>query len=267
MYWKKSRQQPLTTDVRFRRWITVAPFVVLSLSVALFRHTPATHAFPVPELPGDNLIVNPWFRDANNPAEEGLDGWTRLLTNGVGWVLSQKESNPAPDIVISGDCGNASVYCGTSARWAEIVSGPQAGNVYPNIDVFLYQVVAANAADRQLKFFTHWVSHRVAAADVSIYGSQSPNGPWTLVWVPFFHSQDVVIVPPGGDVSELWEETGFLETTLDQGYSHYKVELRARLPEGDGVGFKMTGLYFATVGDRDEEVPLSYLYLPLFRRR
>ena len=235
------------------KWIgAVAVAVLLGL---LLGGESRLYAFQVPELPGDNLIVNPWFRSATDPNAPGLDGWTNVLTDGVGWVLSQKESNPSPDIVVSGRCAGEPVYCGTSARWAKIVSGPHAGKTFPNIDVYLYQVVAAGPAHRKLTFFTHWVSHRVAAAEVTVYGSQAPDGPWELVWTPFFHSQDDLIIPPSGDVTDLWEETGFLETTLDQGYSHYKVQFRARLPEGDSVGFKMTGVYFTVAAADGEETP------------
>ncbi len=232
-----------TASNRFPRIPTLL-FVALA---ALLLGAPAVaHAFPVPNLPEDNLIVNPWFRDADNPNAAGLDGWTRVLTDGIGWVLSQKVSNPAPDTIVSGRCGNDTTSCGTAARWAKIVSGEHRGTTFTNIDVYLYQVVETDASHRRLKFFTHWVSHRVAEADVSIYGSQTADGPWTLVWVPFFHTQDELVIPSSGRVVDLWEETGFLETTLDEGYRFYKVELRARLPEGGNVGFKVTGVYFAT---------------------
>ena len=260
MYWIRSRQQFLISAlIRLRCWVLPSLFIILFLS--LFQRTSVTHAFPVPELPGGNLIVNPWFRDATDLSEPGFDGWTRIMTNGVTWGPSQKISNPAPDIVISADCGYEQVFCGTAARWAA-----QGGVTYPNIDVILYQVVAANPAHRQLRFFTHWVSHRVEAAYVEIYGSHSPNGPWTLVWEPFFHSQDEVIIPPSGDVADLWEVTGFLEKTLVQGFNYYKVQFRARLPEGDGVGFKTTGVYFTTKGEDGNESPLSYVYLPFLGR-
>lgn len=255
VFLKNSRQ-------RFPRWIPALSFVVLGLCGLLFPMAAPTHAFPVPQLPEDNLIVNPWFRDAATPTTPGFDGWTRLLTNGVTWGPSQKVSNPTPEIIVSGVCGFEQVFCGTAARWAK-----QDGIVYPNIDVVMYQVVTANPFHHELTFFSHWVSHRVALAEISIYGGNTSGGPWTELWTPLSHSQDVVIKPPGGDMSELWEETGFLHKTLDRGYSHYKVEVRARLPEGDTVGFKLTGVYFATEGDGSEEVPLSTVYIPLFRQR
>jgi hypothetical protein len=202
------------------------------------------HAYPVPELPVDNLIVNPWFRSASNRTEAGFDGWTRPLTDGVTWGLSHKESNPSPDIVVSGRCGAKEVYCGTAARWAA-----QSGIVYPDVDVFAYQVVATDPAQRKLNFFTHYVSHRVDVGAVNIYGGNSANGPWTLVWLPLYHSQDRQIVPESGEIQELWEETGFIERTLEQGYPFYKIELQARLPQSPGirgVGFKLTGVYFST---------------------
>ena len=203
------------------------------------------HAFPVPELPEDNLIVNPWFRSASDPRVYGFDGWTLPMTDGVTWGLSQKESNPSPDIVVSGVCGSQQVYCGTAARWAA-----QSGVVYPNIDVFAYQVVAADPSHRQLKFFTHYVSHLVEVGAVNIYGGDSSEGPWELVWVPFYLSEDEMIIPESRDGQDLWEETGFREWNIEQGYPYYKIELHSRLPEAPfgiyGVGFKITGIYFAT---------------------
>lgn len=214
-------------------------------SLVIFSHGVA-HAFPVAELPDDNLIVNPWFRNAGDRTESGFDGWTLLLTDGHTWGLSQKESNPSPDLVVAGKCGSQQVYCGTAARWAE-----QDGVLYPNIDVFAYQVVAADPSQRKLKFFAHFVSHRVEVGAVNVYGGESPDGPWQSIWSPLYHTQDVQIVPENGGQQELWVETGFRETIAEQGFPYYKVELQSRLPElaGDmirGAGFKITGIYFAT---------------------
>lgn len=216
------------------------------LSILLLGVTAAvTNAFPVPKLPDDNLIVNPWFRSASAPSQPGFDGWTRPLNEGVTWGPSQKESNPSPDIVISGTCGFEEVYCGTAARWAE-----QSGVLYADTDVFMHQSVMADPAQRKLTFFAHWVSHRVDVANVNIYGSNAADGPWTLVWVPLNHSEDELIIPESRDSVELWEETGFLERTLEKGYPYYKVELHSRLPTSPigirGVGFKITGIYFST---------------------
>jgi len=224
----------------------LSTLLLFALFLSWFGAPAVVNAYPVPELPQDNLLVNPWFRDANDPGKAGLDGWTRVLTDGFGWGVSQKDSNPAPDIVISGRCANRPVYCGTSARWARQFGG---GGLVPapNIDAYLRQVVSADPDQRRLKFSTYWVSHIVEVAQVSIYGSHTADGPWTLVWVPFFHSQDELIVPPSRDVTDLWEETGLLQATLDQGYSYYQVELHARVPDDDSVtGFKLTGIYFAT---------------------
>ncbi len=121
------------------------------------------NAYPVPPLPEDNLIVNPWFRNGNMP---GFSGWSLPLNaEGLTWGPSQKESNPSPDIVVSGTCGGQVVYCGTAARWAE-----QEKVYYPNIDVFAYQIVSTDPANRKLKFFAHYVSHRVEVGAVNIYG-------------------------------------------------------------------------------------------------
>ena len=229
-------------------------FIVgLTLVGAFLFFSPRTvFGYQVPPLPDDNLIVNPWFRSASNPVFSGLDGWTVVLVDGVGWSISQKESNPSPDIVQSGVCANKPIYCGTGARWAK---ENNAGDVdaYPNVDAFMYQVVQADPADRKLKYFMHWVIHKVDVVEVKIYGSDAgPDGPWTEVWLAFSAYQDRN-PPPGsapGRAGVPWFTTPNLETVLERGYPFYKVELHARYPEsGDGqgeVGVKVTGIYFAT---------------------
>jgi hypothetical protein len=223
--------------------LPAAILLALLVSSLLILSRGVTHAYPVPELPADNLIVNPWFRSGN---QAGFDGWTRPLNEGLTWGPSQKESNPSPDMVVSGTCGNQQVYCGTAARWAE-----QEKVYYPNIDVFAYQVVAADPSERKLTFFTYFVSHRVDVGAVNIYGGVSPDGPWEHLWTPLYHTQSENIVPESGEIRDLWLETGFLERTLEQGFPYYKVELQSRLPELPhdmirGGGFKITGVYFST---------------------
>ena len=162
--------------------------------------TSVARAFPVPELPEDNLITNPWFRSASDPTKPGLDGWTDAAGENKYWSTSQKETNPSPDIVVSGICGSRQVYCGTTARLhPKKVSG---GRAVPGVDAYLSQVVTANSSHRKLKFFMHWVSHRVDLAEVSIYGGDSAHGPWTLAWTPFyFVLKENYPVARGGDQS------------------------------------------------------------------
>lgn len=227
--------------------------MVAIVVLAGFLLLPGRRAFgyPVPPLPEDNLIVNPWFRSANNPSMPGLDGWTNVLQNGVGWGVSQKESNPSPDIVIAGACGFKEVYCGTSARWANERRQNQVTS-YPGLDVYLFQVMETDPSHRKLKFFMYWVNHRIEVAEVKIYGSVSPQGEWIEVWTPLSVSQDTNPPPqfsPGrGGIP--WFDTGFLETVVTEGYPYYKLEIHARYPDpqtqqGD-VGIKVTGVYFAT---------------------
>jgi hypothetical protein len=239
---------------------TLANRVTIAFIVALFiglvvKSTLIVRAFQVPALPGGNLLINPWFRSFDDSNYPGLDGWTDAAGLDKYWSSSQKESNPAPDIVIHGICSFQPVYCGTAARLSD-TPGQSGGVGIPGVDAYLYQVVSADSSKRKLKFFTHWVSHLIDPAEVVIYGGNSSNGPWTKVWVPFHVVQDEIIVPPGGCTTEcLWEETGWLETVLPQGYSHYKVEIHARLPVGEQViGFKITGIYFAVV-DANSNVP------------
>jgi hypothetical protein len=212
--------------------------------------TPA-YSYPVPPLPEDNLVTNPWFLSTSNPTLPGFDGWTPVLVDGVGWGLSQKESNPAPELVVSGTCGFRKVYCGTGARWAnESFEGDALS--YPDLDVYLYQILEADATHRKLKFSMYWVNHKVDVTEVKIYGSASADGQWTEVWLPFTLSQDTNPPPAGapGRNGIPWFQTELLETVLTNGYPFYKIEFHARYPQADSnqgdVGVKITGVYFST---------------------
>lgn len=230
---------------QLRKELVIFLAVCAGLLASLFYKT--AYAFPVPPLPGDNLVVNPWFRQASNSPNAGFYGWTLPLNEGVTWGPSQKESNPSPEILVSGVCGFREVYCGTAARWAQ-----QFGVLYPNIDVYAFQVVAADPSQRNLKFSAYYVSHMVEVGAVNIYAGNSPDGPWELLWVPLYHTEDQHIIPESRESVDLWLETGLLEFNFEQGYPYYKIELHSRLPEAPaadglhGVGFKITGIYFST---------------------
>ena len=207
--------------------------------------------YQVEPLPQDNLITNPWFRSASDPRVAGLDGWTNVLVDGIGWDLSQKESNPSPEIVVSGVCGFKEVYCGTGARWANETIDKELFS-HPGIDAVMYQVVSANPAHRKLKFFMYWVNHKLDVFEVKIYGASTADGPWTDVWNPFYLTQ-AVNPPPSeapGRGNNPWFDTDFMEAVFNEGYPYYKIELHARYPEADtnhgDVGVKVTGVYFAT---------------------
>ena len=220
-------------------------FTVLVLSS--IQVTPA-FAFPVDPLPGDNLIANPWFRSRQNPSNSSLDQWTDGGGPNKHWSSSQKESNPTPDILQSGVCGHKKVYCGTAARISPTM-GESGGLAEPEVDSYLYQVVTANASHQKLKFFMHWVTHRVEIGEVTIYGGNTRNGPWESVWVPFSFSLLTEAPRPTGNRNEEWRQTDMLETVLPKGYAFYKVEFHVRLPppryrQGD-IGMKFTGIYFA----------------------
>jgi hypothetical protein len=207
---------------------------------------PRALAFQVEPLPADNLVKNPWFRSAADPTASGLDGWTDAGSRDRYWSTSQKESNPSPDSIAAADCGSKPVFCGTAARLST-TPGQSGGVAVPGRDAYLWQVVAADPQRRTLRFSTHWVSHLIDPAEVTIYGGGTPGGPWVPVWVPFHHVQNEVGLPPGGEQQELWEHTGLLQTTLAQGYPFYRIEIHARLPQDGTVGFKATGLYLTAI--------------------
>ena len=225
----------------------VTLIIILVFGLLLCLEPSRVLAFPVPSLPKNNLISNPWFRDTSDPSRPGLDGWKDAAGLDKYWSTSQKESNPSPDIVISAMCAYEQAYCGTAAR-LHPTSGQTGGIGVPGVDAYLFQVVSAEIPHQKIKFFAHWVSHRVIVAEVNVYASDSPTGPWTLKWVPFYHTQDTNPPAPPGGQGELWQKTDFLEISIGSGYSYYKIEVHARFPdpEDGAAGFKITGVYFAT---------------------
>jgi hypothetical protein len=222
-------------------------------AAAVFLLTPSTgFGYPVPDLPADNLVDNPWFRSTSDPSMAGLDGWTLELNPEISWGISQKESNPSPEVILSGVCGFKEVYCGTGARWAnEYDNGDPVS--YPGIDVYISQVVQADPNSRMLRFFMYFVNHRLDIGEATISGGQSSNGPWDEVWLPASISQDQNPGPSNapGRNGNPWFNTPMLETTLGTGYPFYKITLHARYPESNtsqgDVGIKVTGVYFTVL--------------------
>ena len=230
----------------------LVPALVLTLmvSVLIFAQlldSPASvYAFQVDSLPSDNLVANPWFRAGNNPNRPGFDHWTNANNY---WTLSQKESNPTPDLLISGRCSNTKpvtpTYCGTAAKLAA-----DDGNGQVGVDSYLYQIILADPNNTRLKFFTHWVAHYADPFEVNIYGAESKDGPWTFVWRPVHQQVLSLKKPPSGESQNwLWEHftslTPMSEIIIPQGFSYYKLEIHVNLPKPDG--FKVTGVYFTVV--------------------
>lgn len=215
--------------------------------------------FPVAELPSDNLIQNPWFRDDGCDKPQ-LAPWVSvpdLPTHQ--WTASNKPSNPSP---ASG--------CETSGRISVGEDGA-AVTVQPNQDVKMYQIVAANPSNKNLVFDMYWVVHTMNIGTVTVYGSTSndPNGTWTKVWTPFSYSISKQITPPAGTTSAavwLWDcysnhkpdcaDAPELPaaTTISQGYPYYKIEFLSNLPAISG-GFKQTGIYFTAKGSGINPTP------------
>ncbi|HZM83020.1 MAG TPA: hypothetical protein VFC19_45465 [Candidatus Limnocylindrales bacterium] len=229
----------------------VATVLTVTLGLVTLVATPAS-AHEVAQLPSGNLIASPWLSKVVN-------GQLKLDT--TGWVFEGSPTwgtgNAKPDCP-----GPAPFATSFTLRWAR-----QAGQIpefYPNIEVRVHTVVAANSAHRTVKFFMHWVMHRMTLKAV-VYGGASPNGPWTQVWTAFDHTETVDFRPsPGEPRSEAWQHFTSLPgmfddwfapvprtTVLPQGYPYYRVQLRASYPNPDNtasgaVGGKVTGLYFTT---------------------
>ena len=199
--------------------------VVAAFLTVLGPFSQEVKAIVVTELPAGNSIQNPWFRSTSYPNKPGLDSWIDAAGTDVEWSLSQKDSNPSPDAIQ-----------GTSARWA-FGSGQGGGSGIGGEDAFLYQIVTADPANTTLWFKTHWVTGYIEDANAKIYASNTPDGPWELVWTPLAVTQTT-------SSNMAWTETGLLSTQLESGYEYYKVEFQGRYPANRKQGFKFTGVYF-----------------------
>jgi hypothetical protein len=209
-------------------------------------------AHEVAPLPADNLIGNPWISAIVNG---------QLVVDTTGWVF---EGNPSWGTGrAKPDCPGPLPYIERpTLRWARN-SGANP-ELHPNVEVRVHTVVAADPSHRTLKFFMHWVMHRMTL-QAHVYGGPSASGPWTPLWMPFEHVETVGWNPPATDPrSDAWRHYTELPGKFDdwyapvpatlslaQGHPFYKVELRASYPEPDAtttgnVGGKVTGIYFAT---------------------
>lgn len=241
---------PVRTNVmkKIKFFSLLIKLSLLSLLLITLFFSPGSDvlAFQVDPLPENNLVINPWFRDKSDPTTARLDGWTDAAGRDGLWGLSQKSTNPSPDQFVSGKCGGVPDYCGTAARLH-----PDTG-VPIGVDAYLYQVIAADPANRKLHYFAHWVAHAIDVAEVTIYGAKTADGPWTEVWKPFHQEIETVLTPPAGEDQEwLWKEmtswTPPVETVIARGCPYYKLEIHARLADELTTGFKMTGIYFTAV--------------------
>lgn len=218
-------------------FFAVSSFLVL-LTLVIYSTT-QVRALQVPPLPEGNLLLNPWFRSSAKPNASGLDHWIDASPSGLLWSTSQKDSNPTADVIVSGKCGGSfEQYCGTSARFANGRGQGGGGAGQSGVDAYLYQVVPADPSLTNLKFMTHWVTGEIVYAEAKIYGGDTIDGPWTLVWVPFSVNEAT-----GSQYD--WTKTDLLETTIPSGWNYYKVQLSGKYPSGTSQGVKYTGVYFA----------------------
>ena len=217
---------------------------IFSLTAILYAKS--VLAVQVGTLPEGNLLLNPWFRSDVVTNAASLNNWiidTAKNTNGeVLWSISQKRSNPSADVIVSGKCGANELYCGTAARFASGYGQGGYGFGINGYDAYLYQIVQADPANTTLQFQTEWVTGWIDQATITIYSSNSADGPWSPVWVPLSVSDST-----GTGSNHAWTSTGFMETNIPDGASFYKVEIQAQYPANKDQGAKFTGVYFNVV--------------------
>ncbi|MCP5096819.1 MAG: fibronectin type III domain-containing protein, partial [Chloroflexi bacterium] len=189
----------------------------IGLSLLCLFSTLTAFADEASPLPDDNLISNPWFRDTSNTGGSH-DGWIVEEQ----WGLSQKNHNPTPDDVQ-----------GTSAR----LGIPKATF---GVDSYIYTVVEADPANTILRFQTWQVSRNLHEEKATIYASDAPDGPWVEIWQPWVETNSSVS----------WTQVPLLETTIEDGFPYYKIEIMCNYWQGT-AGCKYTGVYFTASDESD----------------
>ena len=95
------------------------------------------------------------------------------------------------------------------------------------------QIIEADASQPVLIFQMWQVSRSLVELKTTIYGSNSPDGPWLEVWQPWHKEAPSVH----------WLQTPLFETELEQAYPYYKLELMCNYSHGI-AGCKFSGVYF-----------------------
>jgi hypothetical protein len=173
---------------------------------------------PLPPPTGPNQLVNGCFEGSHGAPPPAP--W--VCTSG--WDVSKKPSNPC---------------VGADGNYAARINDPtQSGFSGPNRDERIWQVVAGHGA--RLVAEMMGVHHYALYAEMRVYTSDTPSGPWVLIWTPFTLA-DVAVDRWGTEVKHA-------EIDLGQAYAYYKVEFAAMYaavgPSGDEGGVKFTRAYF-----------------------
>ncbi len=194
-------------------------------------------------LPQDNLISNPWFQQSGDLGGIGLKDWLEPAESIASWGSIRTDTVPSPQAFISETCETEDKICGTAASLSHSSADLASGSV---AEAILYQVVSSDRSHQTLKFSTYWAATSVDHAEIVVFGGNSPDGPWTQIWMPFsLGSQSEDQVLPSS--SEQWAYTDIAEISVENGFSHYKIEVLARLVEQEAeASFNLTGVYFAT---------------------
>ena len=144
----------------------------------------------------------------------------------AGWDVSRKPSNPC---------------VGAEGNHAARINDPsQSGFSGPDRDERLWQVVEGQGPNLVVEGAI--VHHFAYYTDVNIYGGETADGPWELVWTPL-------------TVADAYVDRWFVdsapthrETTLPAAHPYYKVEFAAMYaaegPSSDEGGVKFTKAFF-----------------------
>lgn len=181
----------------------------------------------------NNLLEN-WIFFGDPPASTDIPDWQQ---DPLGmWDITTKPQDKVPrppegpPFLNAPDCPNgpAEGCVGYSARCGSHATSPC--RVNRDDPKLLWQVVGPiNEEHNNLDISGYLITVRMAVARINIYGSDNPDGPWTLIDAhDLDHSTDG------------WVPFGY-QVTLSQWYSYYKYEIEAVLGD-DALGFKITAV-------------------------
>lgn len=151
--------------------------------------------------PTGNLLANPYFEGDHNSTV--IPGW---VNNGL-WDISVKAHNPSPN--------------NTAAR---INDPEQQGEYLLGETAVIYQIVEGGGSN--LAASIACVQHYAEVMQVTIFGSQSPDGPWTSAWQPFGLSAC-------GFAD--WGPTVYAQTQLPQAWAYYQFQIVGRFVDLRGA--------------------------------
>jgi hypothetical protein len=258
-------------------WTVCLGLLFVSLASAKSSHAflYSNSGFKNSDFNAQNMLQNAWFKGSD--CKPSGAGWQ----NPGSWGFTDKEQDPTDS-----SCPSSTGFAARKADTENAVSNS-----------LLWQVVGpVSSSNKTLHFHALIVAHRVNQYKAEIFGGNSPNGPWTSVWVPFniqsCLTNDCVNAPYNGcclpDRQCLWELVTAdhlhnlnpgcnepplypLTKNISQGYSYYKIQFLMSYPPSNGVGAgdnggKLARVFFKVSGGGGIPSPTPTPSSPTFKK-